>query len=807
MAMNRRLQMADEACSCSVLCDTLSGTLTFMRAAVLFIAAIAVLHSAFAQVSSGAGVFQRHDKNGDGKVTKDELPNAPIFARFDVNKDGAITLQEYQQVIGGKPAPSGAADVPAKPVLAGPSVTKAGEVGIGRQVPDVAFTTLDGKAHRLSEWRAHKGVVIAMTSTTCPVSKRYAPSLVRLEKDLAQQNIALLLVNPFASEKAEGIAAFIKQHSITASYVHDSSGALAAALSARSTTEVLLIDDRRTLIYRGALDDQYGLNYNLDAPRVSYLRDAVAALLAGHRPEIAATEAPGCELDLPAKKTAVTTAVTYHRDVARILQQNCVQCHHAGGIAPFSLEDITEVKDRAKTIRRVIEQRQMPPWFAAPIAEGAQNPWANDCSLSTRDKADLLAWLSSADRPVGNPADAPAPLKFTDEWSIGKPDLILQLPKPFDIKAEGFMPYQFAVTETKLTEDKWVAAYEIMPSVREVVHHVIVQVHEKGSTARARDEGTGGFWAVYVPGNARQIYPAGFARKLPAGSTVSFQIHYTPNGKAVKEQMRMGLVFAKTPPQQEVKTFAVSNNRIAIPPGASAHVETQSRHVTFDIPITSFMAHMHVRGKAFKYEVTSADGKTETLLDIPRYDFNWQLRYNLKQPRLIPRGSTLKVTAIYDNSSENKANPNPAKLVKWGNQTYEEMMMGFFEYFTPVSSAEAAMLLSAESEEALRARVVALFGALRAGDIAQCIELSDPATVKKHGKDKAEQFFKSISDRTRLAKLAAGDHAIKSITAGNDGKTARVEIQVRLAGQWRPPSTDVWALVGSTWCYQETLPK
>ncbi len=753
-----------------------------MKAHALIFAAIAALHSASAQAPGGAGVFQRFDKNGDGKVTKDELPNAQAFSRYDLNKDGVITLEEYNQVAGGKaaatttapgsptsataqtkpttpttptadtgeraraeqmfkaldkngdgvltedelppqakrltaldrnkdgritkdeaiemlmrfskrgaqPAPAGAPSEPAKAVVTGPSVIKGGDVGVGRQVADVAFTTLDGKAHRLSELRTRKGVVIAMTSTTCPVSKRYAPSLARLEKELAQQNVALLLVNPFASDKPEDIAAFMKEQGLTAPYVHDSDKSFAAALHARSTTEVLLLDSTRTLLYRGALDDQYGLNYNLDAPRVSYLREAVAALLAGKQPEIAATDAPGCELDLPAEKNVATTEVTYHRDVARILQQNCVQCHHDRGIAPFALDDIAEVKDRAKTIRRVIEQRQMPPWFAAPIADSAQNPWANDCSLSARDKADLLAWLGSANRPLGNPADAPVPLKFTDEWSIGKPDLIVQLPKPFDIKAEGTMPYQFTTAPTTLTEDKWVTAYEIMPTAREVVHHVIVQVHEKGTAARDRDEGTGGFWAAYVPGNASHIYPAGFARKLPAGATVSFQIHYTPNGKAVKEQMRMGLVFAKTPPLYAVKTLALADHDLNIAPGAANHVESSERRAPFDLNITSFMAHMHVRGKAFKYEVTYADGKTETLLDIPHYDFNWQLRYDLKQPKLIPRGSTMKVTAIFDNSPANKANPDPTKLVKWGPQTYDEMMIGYVEYFTPIAGAKVA---------------------------------------------------------------------------------------------------------------------
>ncbi len=664
-------------------------------------------------------IFKRADKNGDGKVTPDELPNAELFAKFDTNKDGVITWEEAKPILeamiadkkhianadGAKtdgPLRKKLADLAQKlidrrtwpatspgsteaaPVIIGAKHIKPGDVGVGRQVPDFAFKTLDGKSHRLSEWSGKRGVAFAFTSTTCPVSKRYAPSLARIEKELATRDIALVLVNPFASEKTDDVAAQANAVDFTAPYVLDADKSLATALGARTTTEVFLVDAKRTLIYRGALDDQYGVSYNLDAPRENYLLDAASALAAGARPAISATEAPGCELDVP-HANAAATQVTFHRDVARIMQQNCVQCHHDKGIAPFALDNLADVTDRAKTIRRVIESRTMPPWFAAPVAEGQPNPWANDHSLSARDKADLLAWLDSKERAIGNPADAPAPLKFSSEWTIGKPDFVVQIPQPFKIKAEGFMPYQTATVETTLTEDKWVQGYEIIPTAREVVHHVIVSVHEKGARiGRGGDEGTGGYWAAYVPGNSSRIYPDGFARKLPAGATVRFQIHYTPAGKATEDQLRMGLVFAKEPPRFAMHTAAVANPKILIPPGDANHVEFGQHAITAPLNVTAFMAHMHVRGKAFRFDLVSPDGKTETLLDIPRYDFNWQLRYELKEPRVIPRGSTVKITAIYDNSPANKANPDPAKTVKWGQQTYDEMMIGYIEYFTPM---------------------------------------------------------------------------------------------------------------------------
>ena len=510
--------------------------------------------------------------------------------------------------------------------------------------------------------------------------------MAKLAAELKDQGLGLLLVNALGSEKPEDIRAQLAAAGVTAPYVHDIEKRFSLALDARTTTEVFLVDPARTLIYRGALDDQYGINYNLDAPKHSYLRDAVAALLRGEKPFVQATAAPGCELDLPAAADAdaKATTVTYHRDVARILQQNCVSCHREDGIAPFALDDIDEVKDRAKVIRRVVNEGTMPPWFAAVEKDAEKNPWANDCSLATKDKADLIAWIDSKDRPLGDAAEAPAKRLYPAEWSIGKPDLVVQLSKAYDIKATGFMPYAHDVVETELKEDRWVSAYEILPSERDVVHHVIVRVHEKGSEVRKADEGREGYWAIYVPGNGACVYPEGFARKIPAGAKVSFQIHYTPSGKAKKERLKMGLVFAKKAPTYEIRTVPLANPRLSIPPGAARHVETHTQRVPFDIPIMGFMPHMHNRGAAFKYEVTYADGKTETLLDIPRYDFNWQLRYDYKQPKLIPQGSTMKITAVFDNSTGNKANPDPTKLVKWGSQTVDEMMIGYIEYFRPL---------------------------------------------------------------------------------------------------------------------------
>ena len=274
----------------------------------------------------------------------------------------------------------------------------------------------------------------------------------------------------------------------------------------------------------------------------------------------------------------------------------------------------------------------MPPWFAAPVAKGETSPWANDRSLAADDKSDLLAWLAS-NRPVGDPQDAPLPRKFADGWQIGKPDAIVQLPSPIAIKATSTMPYQNVTVETDLHEDKWVRAYEIQPTARDVVHHVLVFVRAPGeSLPGPEDEGIGGYFAAYVPGNSYQVFADGFAKRIPAGARLRFQIHYTPSGTATQDQLRIGFVFAKEPPRHSVSVAGLANTRLAIPPRAANHRDQADITVPSDVILLGFVPHMHVRGKACRYEATFPDGEQKVLLDVPRYDFNWQLRYELAEP-------------------------------------------------------------------------------------------------------------------------------------------------------------------------------
>jgi thiol-disulfide isomerase/thioredoxin len=646
--------------------------------------------------------FKQLDTNGDGKLSADELKGYPLLrARLrgaDRDRDGFLTLDEIRAHLA-QPAPK-AEDPEASPPAAakesvreGPRVLAPAAAGVGRLVPDAGFTDLDGREIRLKKLVGKKGLVVAFTSTSCPLCKKYLPTLTRLEKEYSARGIAFLFVNPTATDPAEDIRKAIGTHALQGPYVHDGDGAVAALLGARCTTEVFVLDSTRTVVYRGAVDDQYGLGYSLDAPRQRYLTSALDALLAGRSPIVAATEAPGCALD-SGKETVKPVPITYHGRISRIVQVHCAECHRKGGVAPFALETCDEVVAHKGMIRRVVERGTMPPWFAAPPTPGEHSPWANDRTLPAADKRDLLAWLDG-DLALGDPADAPLPRAYPDGWLIGKPDAVFQLPRPIAVKAEGTLPYQNVTVETTFDEDRWVQALEVRPTAREVVHHVLVHVLPKEAAGRGVLRGQDGaderqgFFAIYVPGTSTLVYPEGFARKLPKGATLRFQIHYTPNGTATQDQTQLGLRFAKQPPQHEVRVVGIASLRLSIPPGADNHAETAQLRLPYDVNVLGFAPHLHLRGKACRYEVTGPDGKKQGLLDVPRYDFNWQLLYRYAAPVSLSRGSVIQFTAWYDNSKNNPANPDPTRTVRWGPQTFDEMLLGYVEYFVPVGAPEA----------------------------------------------------------------------------------------------------------------------
>ncbi len=570
-------------------------------------------------------------------------------------------------------------------VREGPSVIAAGD-RVGVRVADVGFTDLEGKAGKLSDYADRKALVICITSAACPVSKKYGPTLAEIEAKYRGKGVAFLAVNVSANESGEKMkeqAGEMKKQGWGGRYVADREQSLAKALGVRSTTEVFVLDRARTLVYRGAVDDQYGLGYALAEARKHYLAAALDAVLVDDRPGVEATTAPGCALTIAkagenGRSMKAGEGMTYHNRISRIVQSHCAECHRNGENAPFELASYADAKEHSAMIKKVVGRRTMPPWFADKTMS---HEFSSDRSLSDRDREDLIAWID-AGMAEGNAADGPVARKFVTGWRIGKPDLVLEA-NAQNVPAKGTVPYRYALAQTKLTEDKWVSAVEIRPSAPEVVHHLLVFISLPPSDPRAKQYkavggGLNGYFAGMVPGQGAIAFPEGTAKLLPKGATLVFQIHYTTNGKEAVDHPRIGLKFADAPPKYELQTKAAATKFFSIPPNAGNH-EISATYTLFNKSrLISLNPHAHVRGKAFRYELFYPDGKSEVILEVPRYDFNWQMEYVLARPIDVPAGTRLKVTGWYDNSKENPANPNPNKAVRFGEQTWDEMMIGYF---------------------------------------------------------------------------------------------------------------------------------
>ena len=393
-----------------------------------------------------------------------------------------------------------------------------------------------------------------------------------------------------------------------------------------------------------------------------------------------------------AAKTDRTAKVTFYKDALPILQERCQGCHRPGEIAPMSFMSYKESRPWAKAIKSAVATRKMPPWSADPHV----GKFSNDWSLTDRQIEVLTAWVDGG-ALEGNASEGPAPKQFFEGWNIGKPDYQVAMPEPFPIPAGGAVDYQYIVIPSGLTEDKWVQAAEIRPTFRPAVHHVVVFVREKNSAWLKEAKpgipyvppsnqqfantlgGGSDVLTIYTPGMAPDVWTKGMAKMIPAGADFVLQLHYTPNGKAGTDQSKLGVVYATAPVERRVITMAAIDFQLNIPPGEANHVSKARTPNFYESTLISFFPHMHVRGKAFEYEVVMPNGDRQKLLNVPRYDFNWQFSYRLDTPIDLPPGSRIECTAIFDNSPNNPANPNPAATVKWGEQTSEEMMIGFYD--------------------------------------------------------------------------------------------------------------------------------
>ena len=375
---------------------------------------------------------------------------------------------------------------------------------------------------------------------------------------------------------------------------------------------------------------------------------------------------------------------SFHRDIAPVLQRHCQSCHRPGEIGPMPLLTYAQARPWAKAIREAVLTRHMPPWFA----EKASVEFANDPRLSAQEISAIDRWAALG-APEGDPRDAPPPRAWTEGWSMQSPHLAVTVPRPFDVPATGEIDYQYVILPLDFRQDRWITSAEIRPSARAVVHHIVAYIREPDSPwLRDRPAGepfaqpgltTSDILAIYTPGQGAMTLPPGMAKKIPAGSDLVLQFHYTPNGKPVRDRTSVGFVFAEDPPAMRVITLQMGSTRFRIPPNEPRHRVEVSGTLPADALLLSMFPHMHLRGAAFDYEIVAPGGRIETLLRVAPYDFYWQLNYRLKTPRPLRAGTRLRFTGWFDNSANNPRNPDPGAEVTYGEQSREEMMVGFFD--------------------------------------------------------------------------------------------------------------------------------
>ncbi len=395
-------------------------------------------------------------------------------------------------------------------------------------------------------------------------------------------------------------------------------------------------------------------------------------------------------LATPVSAEAANGVPTFAADVAPILYENCVACHRPNHLAPMSLITYEDVRPWARAVKAKVVAREMPPWGA----DSDIRAYSNDTSLSEDEIATIVAWVDGG-AAQGHDADLPTVPEFAEGWSIGEPDLVFTMLEPFRVPADGTVPYAYVTVPTNLPEDIWISAHEYRPGDRRVVHHVISQVLEddgQPATAdvrwqrdRNRVRAEGATVGGYVPNRLGRVYEDGVAVKLPAGADIEAQMHYTTIGEEVWDHSRWGVVVATEKPAlvREARGGQVANLTFQIEPGNPNYEVTAKRTMKEDAYLSTMMPHMHVRGRSAKYVVRYSDGREVVALWVPNYDFNWQLRYKLAEPIFMPKGSELHAIFTYDNSTNNRYNPDPSAAVRWGDQTWEEMMLGYYGTVDP----------------------------------------------------------------------------------------------------------------------------
>ncbi len=545
---------------------------------------------------------------------------------------------------------------------------------IGSEAPNLTFKDIRHLNRSLSDLGESKGYALVFLNTSCPIATRYLPRLQELHQKYAEQGVQFVAVYNSQDETPKEIAAHGLDAGLSFPLVWDEEQKCTQALGVERVPQVVLLDGAKRIVYSGRIDDQYrtgGVQ-----PRVGRhdLVEAIDELLAGKPISVAETTVDGCKVTAwQAPRFDFT--VTFHEHVESILQNRCQSCHHEGTAAPFGLVTYDEAKSQGEMLAEVVRDGRMPPWYA----HAEYGSFANDPTLSRKERDLVEAWVRDG-MPAGDASKAPAPLEFAQsEWRIGEPDLVLTMDKPHKIPATGFIPYKYVFLQPMFAEDTYVESIEIRPHNRAVVHHCnafyVDAVTKKG--------GANSFITGYVPGGVPFILRPGIAQRIPKNAVIGLQVHCVTTGKEEESTISIGFRYAKGTVQKTTHFILLDPRNIAIPPGDAFYEMTAKRKLEKDATLLGLFTHMHLRGRDMTFLAHYPDGKQETLLQIPNYNFEWQIGYVSPEPpheTKIPAGTELAAIAHFDNSKFNPYNPDPNYTVPYGDQSFDEMFNGFIFY-------------------------------------------------------------------------------------------------------------------------------
>jgi len=532
--------------------------------------------------------------------------------------------------------------------------------------------------------------VVCFVGTECPLVQLYSVRLSQMADEFRDRDVRFIAINSNRQDTVEDIRQYLNRQSLSFPLVRDEGNVVADQYGATRTPEVFVLDKNLNITYQGRIDDQYDPGITRNAATRQDLRIAIEETLSEKPVSVPKTDVVGCMIGkfkrMPSRVASghASSGVTYCRDVSRVFQRHCVECHRKGEIGPFSLEAFENAVGWADTSMEVIDNGRMPPWHADPD----HGNFSNARYMPEADKQILRDWIA-AGTPEGDVADLPEPVEYSNGWQLSRePDLIVEMrDRPYVVPSEGTVEYQYFVVDPKFTEDQWVTGAQIMPGNRAVVHHAIVFIRPPdGSEFRGI-----GWLTAYVPGQRLVEMPPGHARRIPAGSRLVFQMHYTVNGSVQEDTTKVGITFGKRDEiTDEVITLIGIDQEFEIPPNAANHEVTgKIRRLPKNGRVLGVAPHMHVRGKGFRL-FSDRDGKSETLLHVPNYDFNWQHSYVFAEPLDLNGIEELRFQATFDNSSGNPFNPDPSQWVTWGDQTWEEMAVVFLEVAEPLDRPTTA---------------------------------------------------------------------------------------------------------------------